>query len=95
MTSSPTLSPTSVPRRSQTTRMRKYRKKLLVASGQHAFELDDVAEFIFRQVDGAATLRQIGERVATEYDIPVEQAMADAAEFLAELVAHDVLETNS
>ncbi|MFI6011967.1 PqqD family protein [Streptomyces sp. NPDC051243] len=84
--------PDSVPRRSLDARVRKFRGKLFVANASLAFELDDVAEFFFKQVDGSTTVRQIGEKVAAEFDISVDEAVADCAEFLNELAANGMVE---
>jgi pyrroloquinoline quinone biosynthesis protein D len=74
-----------VPRRRLDMRARRYQGRLFVANGAETFELDETAEFIFKQVDGEATLRQIGERVATRYGIDVSRAVAETAELLTQL----------
>jgi pyrroloquinoline quinone biosynthesis protein D len=86
-----TLDAMSVAERRRETRVRKYRGKLFVANAADAFELDEIAEFIFRQADGTQTVQQIGERLAAAYDLPLAQAMADTARVLAELAEHTVL----
>ncbi|MEU7058738.1 PqqD family protein [Streptomyces sp. NPDC046197] len=91
MPSSKSFGPDVVPVRSLDARVRKFRGKLFVANASLAFELDEVAEFIFKQVDGVATVRQIGEKVAAQYDISVDEAVADCAEFLTELAASDMV----
>lgn len=86
-----TLDPQSVPARRREARVRKYRGKLFVSNSVDAFELNDIAEFIFRQADGAQTLQQISERLAAEYNLPLPQAMAHTASALTELVSHAML----
>ncbi|MEU9126698.1 PqqD family protein [Kitasatospora sp. NPDC048540] len=82
----------SVPARKLEARVRKFRGKLFVANASLAFELDEVAELIFRSVDGVATLQQIGEKVAAEYDISVAEAVSDCAELLAQLTENGMVE---
>jgi pyrroloquinoline quinone biosynthesis protein D len=91
MGDNPTFTPDRVPHRNTDVRMRRFRGKLYVACGEEALELDDVASFIFSRVDGVATLQQIGEMVAREYEIPVAEAVADSAELLDQLAASDIV----
>ncbi|WP_369173401.1 PqqD family protein [Streptomyces sp. R28] len=86
------FSPDFVPRRKLEARVRKFRGKLFVANASLAFELDEVAEFIFKQVNGTATVQQIGEKVAGEYDISSDEAVADSLELLTELAANGMVE---
>lgn len=80
-----------VPRRSVSARVRNTRGKLLVAQGPNSVELDDVGIFIFKSIDGKATLRDIATRISAEYDVEYEQALADAAEFIAELAGLEIV----
>lgn len=82
----------SVPRPNLASRTRRYRGKLYIAVDERALELDETAESVFRKIDGRATLREIGEGLAAEYAIPVEDAVADASDFIATLIAHGVVE---
>ncbi|WP_341718654.1 PqqD family protein [Micromonospora sp. FIMYZ51] len=75
-----------IPQRRLEARIRRFRGRTLVAVDAEAMELDEVAAFIFGQVDGATSLREIGERVAATYDVSVEEATTDSAELLAQLV---------
>ncbi|WP_433394305.1 PqqD family protein [Micromonospora sp. KLBMP9576] len=93
MTSVQAVTPDTVLRRAPAARFRKFRSKLFVANASLAFELDEVAEFIFRQVDGTATVRQIGERLAAEYDVAVEEAVTDCGELLAHLAENGMVDT--
>lgn len=76
-----------VPVRNLDIRTRNLRGKLLVALGATAFELDDVAGYIFRHIDGVSTMDEIAAMVAAEYGIPHDLALADSAEFVAGLQA--------
>ena len=80
------LSPAAIPRLRISTRTRKYRGTLYIAGPDQAFELDDLAEHIFLDIDGTRTIAEIGERVAAEYHIPVPQAVPDAADAIAQFV---------
>ncbi|MEN3304582.1 MAG: pyrroloquinoline quinone biosynthesis protein [Micromonosporaceae bacterium] len=91
MAPTPTLDPAAVAERRRETRVRKYRGILFVANGVDAFELNDVAEFIFRQVDGRQTVQQIAEHVASAYDIPLYRALVDTGEAVAQLAAQAML----
>lgn len=75
----------SVPVRALEARVRKFRGRLFVANASLAFELDEVAEFIFTRVDGVATVGRIGEQVAERYGVDAARATADTAELLAQL----------
>jgi pyrroloquinoline quinone biosynthesis protein D len=87
MDAGPLLTPTSVVRRSADIRVRKFRGTLLVARADSTLELDEVAEFIFKRLDGTTTVRQIGEQLSTEYDVSADEATGDSIELLSELLA--------
>lgn len=74
-----------VPVRSFDVRMRNFRGKLLVARGADSVELDEVGAYIFKSIDGVATMEQIAAKIAACYDISQELALADSSEFVAEL----------
>lgn len=84
-----------VPERSVSARVRNTRGKLLVAQGLNSVELDEVGIFIFKSIDGKATLRDIATRISAEYDVEYEQALADAAEFVAELAGLEMVVMSS
>ncbi|MEV4330986.1 PqqD family protein [Streptomyces sp. NPDC049597] len=87
MDAGPLLTQASVVRRSSDIRVRKFRGSLLVARADSTLELDEVAEFIFKRLDGAMTVREIGEQLSAEYDVSAEEATADSIELLSELLA--------
>lgn len=74
-----------VPVRDLSVRVRNFKSKLLVASGPVAVELTDVAAMIFRSIDGEASISAISARIAEEYDVPVDVALADCTEFVTDL----------
>ncbi|MFD2474342.1 PqqD family protein [Amycolatopsis silviterrae] len=86
------MDPSSVPRLSLDAKVRRFRGALLVAVGEETLELTDSAAFLFRAVDGARSVADIGTLLAQEYDVPADEAAEDAAGFLGELVDNGVLE---
>jgi methyltransferase-like protein len=88
--------PNSIPQRRIDTQVRKFRGKLLVASrNRQAFELSETAEFIFRQIDGKRTIQEIGGMVAEKFGAPLEMAVDDCAELIAELVEGKAIDVMS
>lgn len=88
----PGIGPDTVPSRSLRARVRKFRGKVFVASGDHAFELEDAAAFLFGQIDGSTSIAEIGLRLAAEYDVSSEEALADTAELFCQLAEHGVVD---
>jgi hypothetical protein len=84
-----------VPARSPDARARNFRGKLLVACGEQAVELDEVGAYIFRNIDGLSSMKQIAGKVAAEYGISQELALADGCEFVTTLAALGIVETSS
>jgi coenzyme PQQ synthesis protein D (PqqD) len=92
MTVQPHLSQDAFPQRRIETRTRKYRGNLFVANAEQAFELDELGEFVFRLIDGRTSVRDIGRKLAESYGGPIEEAVADTAALIEELVEHQVLQ---
>jgi hypothetical protein len=56
------------------------------------FSLNPTASAIWEAADGKTPLsRIVQEKLYVEFDITLEQARADAEEFIAELAAHGIL----
>jgi coenzyme PQQ synthesis protein D (PqqD) len=56
------------------------------------FTLNDVATAIWQAADGRTPLRKIvQESVCEQFDVTLEEAMADAEKFVADLSAHGIL----
>jgi hypothetical protein len=64
---------------------------LTVARAQNVYELDEVASFIWRQIDGARSVADIGVVLAGEYGIGADEAAADVAEALDPLLADGLI----
>ncbi|MGQ4417995.1 PqqD family protein [Streptomyces sp. SAS_269] len=86
MAGTPALTGSAVLSHATYIQVRKYRGHLIVALDDEAVELDDVTEFIFKRLDGAARVRDIGEAVAAAYEVPVDEATADSIEVLTDLL---------
>ena len=82
----------SVLRTGKLTRMRRFRGKMFVATAEQAYELDAVAEYIFRQVDGGTTIAQIAAKLAADYEVSDEQARTDIVELLEPFLEPGILE---
>lgn len=81
----------AVPLRRLDSRVRNLGESLVVAYRETIFELDEVASFVWRQVDGYRTIAQIGDLLAAEYGIDAGQAGLDVAEMLTPLAEHGLL----
>jgi pyrroloquinoline quinone biosynthesis protein D len=86
------IGPDSVLRLALAARVRRFRGKMFVATAEEAYELDSVAEYIFRLVDGKSTIKEIAARVAADFDVSLEQATGDAVELLQSLVEPGMVE---
>ncbi|MFD2474345.1 PqqD family protein [Amycolatopsis silviterrae] len=86
------ISGDSVPRRCAEVRTRRYRGRLFIANTAQAFELNEQAEFAFRLVDGAATVREIGAQLAEHYRYAVADAVSDTAELMTLFAERQVVE---
>jgi Coenzyme PQQ synthesis protein D (PqqD) len=82
----------AVPRWPMNTRIRNRRGTTIVGGYEHTVELSESAAFVWRQMDGVRSLREIGRLLAREYDIDEETAIEDVAELAAQLAAYDLLE---
>ncbi|MGW7534889.1 PqqD family protein [Amycolatopsis sp. NPDC054798] len=82
----------SVPRRCAEVRTRRYRGRLYIANTAQAFELNEQAEFAFRQVDGSATIQEIGSRLAERYRYAAVDAVSDTAELMELFAERQVIE---
>jgi hypothetical protein len=86
-----TLPLDAVPDRRLDTRVRNRRGVLFIARAEHAFELSDAAAFVWRQIDGRRTVRQLAERMAAEYDLDLSTAEQDVGELCAALAGQGII----
>jgi hypothetical protein len=80
------IEPATVVKRAFDVRARKVKDKQLVARGNEIVELNEVAAVMWRLADGSRSAAQIGERIAEEYEVSPDEALADTTEFLHEMV---------
>ena len=57
-----------------------------LADLQRIFALDPVAEFIWRKLDGSATLGNIRDEIVDVFEVDDERAAADLLEFVDRLI---------
>ena len=62
-----------------------------LADMQRIFAVDDVAEYIWRQLDGEREVEDIRDGVMDLYDISREQAEGDISEFIDELLEAELI----
>jgi hypothetical protein len=55
------------------------------------YNLNPVAAFIWRQLDGVASVRDIQTRVTAEFDVSDGQAAADLNELITDLIAIEAI----
>ena len=63
----------------------------LTPSGSEVLSLNGVGSFVWQQVDGAHSLRDILDIICEEYEVETEQAEADLHQFMSELAEHKLL----
>jgi hypothetical protein len=63
-----------------------------LANMERIFALDPVAEFIWEQLDGENSLKDIRDGVLDAFDVNEEQAETDIFEFIEELLKADLIE---
>lgn len=64
-----------------------------VADMQKIFALDNqVAEYIWQQLDGRQSLQEIRAGIVDSYDVEEERAGADIRDFIQQMIAADVIE---
>lgn len=79
------ITPNSVVKRAYDVRNRQIGNKQLIARGEDVRELNDVAAVIWRLSDGVRSVGQIGDSIATEYEVSSEEALIDVIQFLTEM----------
>lgn len=65
---------------------------IMNSSDSTFFTLNEVATAIFQAADGRTPLRQIvRDRICEQFDVDLDQAQADAEQFVADLSSHGIL----
>jgi hypothetical protein len=64
---------------------------ILAPSGDQVLSLNAVGSFIWQQIDGAHTVRDIVDVLCDEYEVARDQAEADVAQFLDQLADHGLI----
>ncbi len=64
---------------------------ILAPSGDQVLSLNAVGSFIWQQIDGAHTVRDIVDVLCDEYEVARDQAEADVASFLDQLAEHGLI----
>lgn len=63
----------------------------LAESGSQILSLNDVGSFIWKQMDGNHTLRDVLDLLCHEYDVDEATATNDLETFVAQLLEHDLV----
>jgi len=66
-----------------------------LADMQQIFALNEVAQFIWKQIDGAHTRAQIAEAVVNAFEVSEEQAAKDLDAFLDVLLRESLVEVDT
>ncbi len=85
------LSSDTVPVRRLDERVRRHQGLIYLAGPQEVFELDEVAQFIWRCVDGHTSIAGIAASLAAEYGIDLDIATEDVTDLISTLVSHDAM----
>lgn len=72
-------------------RVRTQRKRMLIATEVEARELDEVASFLWRQLDGRRSIAEVTDAVCAQYEVDRDTALADVTEFVRDLIAANFL----
>lgn len=62
-----------------------------LADMQRIFSLNPVAEYIWQQLDGKRSLKEVRNGILERFDAGKEKADADLQEFIAELLEADLI----
>lgn len=82
----------SVPRHNLEVRIRSSGGAILLARYDQAYELPEVAAFIWRRVNGADRVEDIARQVAASYGIDAGTALEDTADMLGWLLGENLVE---
>ena len=66
-----------------------------LANMERIFTLDQVAAFVWEQLDGKRSLKDIRDDVLNTFEVNKEQVEKDISEFIDELLKADLIETRN
>ena len=83
----------STPRRNDAFCVREVGDELvfLTEKGDQIISLNAIGAFIWQQIDGIRTLRDILDLICVEYEVAPDRAEQDLGAFAATLVEHDLI----
>ena len=89
------LAPETVPRKCPGCESSRFGDGFVVLDGQGAMlrGLNPTAARVWELIDGTRPVRQIADRIASEFRAPRERALADVVSFLSVLEEKQLLET--
>jgi hypothetical protein len=64
---------------------------IMAPTGTATHTLEELGAFVWRQLDGQRTLRQVAEAIVSEYDVTLDAAAKDLCEFASQLVAAELV----
>ncbi|OJF12824.1 hypothetical protein BG844_18590 [Couchioplanes caeruleus subsp. caeruleus] len=83
--------PTSVPTALLDVRVRRIGGDFLLSRADRSYSLSDSAAFIWQQIDGRRDATEIAHRLAAEYEVATDAALADTLGVLHELTGLGLL----
>jgi pyrroloquinoline quinone biosynthesis protein D len=94
MTPGPALTGDSAPRLAPGVRLKddRARGQTVLLAPERVLVPDDTAVLVLQRLDGVATISQLSETLAYEYDAPAETIQADVIAMLADLVEKGFVE---
>jgi hypothetical protein len=72
-------------------RLRHHQGRDLAIGYEHSMELSHSAVFIWKQIDGTATVGDIARALSAEYDIEFVAALEDTSALFDDLVSHQLV----
>jgi hypothetical protein len=86
------VSSRALPVRGLGVRVRRFKGQTLLSNDRQVFELSEVAELIWRSIDGIKDESALAGKVALEFNVAPEVAQEDVSRFLGELATDGLIE---
>ena len=64
---------------------------IMAPRGENTHSLEEIGAFIWRQLDGQASLEQVLDAIMTEYEVERETAAQDLLQFVQEMAEAELL----